>query len=150
MNRRSVFFATACLFSALVPALAHAQAKPAANPPAPAPAAAPGKWVPPVKGEATVDFWSAKPSIVKGEIVTVMKVKNTSKGSIALLSVEEVWYNTKREIATNGQFRNRALMNPGEVLEFKIVSPNKPNLYTNQFLFKHANGNIKPTRVPKL
>jgi hypothetical protein len=150
MNRRSVFFATACLFSALVPALAHAQAKPTANPPAPAPAAAPGKWVPPVKGEATVDFWSAKPSIVKGEIVTVMKVKNTSKGSIALLSVEEVWYNTKREIATNGTFRNRALLNPGEVLEFKIVSPNKPNLYTNQFLFKHANGNIKPNRVPKL
>ena len=150
MNRRSVFFATACLVSAIVPALAHAQAKPAANPPASAPAAAPGKWVPPVKGEATVDFWSAKPSVVKGEIVTVMKVKNTSKGSIALLSVEEVWYNTKREIATNGTFRNRALLNPGEVLEFKIVSPNKPNLYTNQFLFKHANGNIKPNRVPKL
>ena len=149
MNRRSVFFATACLLTALVPALAHAQAKPAASAPAPAPAA-PAKWVPPVKGDATVDFWNGKPSIVKGEIVTVMKVKNTSKGSIALLSVEEVWYNTKREIATNGSFRNRALLNPGDVIEFKIVSPNKPNLYTNQFLFKHANGTVKPNKVPKL
>ena len=149
MNRRSVFFATACLWSALAPALAHAQAKPAANPPAAAPAAA-GKWVPPVKGEATVDFWNGKPSIVKGEIVTVMKVKNTSKGSIALLQVEELWYDTKRQVATNGSFRNRALLNPGDVIEFKISSPNKPNLYTNQFVFKHANGNIKPNRVPKL
>ena len=149
MNRRSVFLATACLVSLLAPVPAHAQAKPAANPPASAPAA-PAKWVPPVKGEATVDFWNAKPSIVKGEIVTVMKVKNTSKGSIALLSVEELWYNTKREVATNGSYRNRALLNPGDMIEFKIVSPNKPNLYTNQFVFKHANGNVKPNRVPKL
>ena len=145
MNRRSVFFATACLLSALVPAPGYAQAKP----PAAAPAAA-AKWVPPQKGDVTVDFWNSKPAIVKGEIVTTMKVKNTSKGSIALLSVEEVWYNTKREIATNGSFRNRALLNPGEVIEFKLVSPNKPNLYTNQFLFKHANGTVKPTRVAKL
>lgn len=150
MNRRSVVFASACLLSAIVPALASAQAKPAAGAPATPPPAAAAKWVPPQKGEVTVDFWNAKPTIVKGDIVTTMKVKNTSKGSIALLSVEEVWYNTKREIATNGTYRNRALLNPGDVIEFKIVSPNKPNLYTNQFLFKHANGNVRPTRVPKL
>jgi hypothetical protein len=150
MKRRSGFFATACLLAALVPVFVHAQAKPATTTtPAPAPAA-PAKWVPPVKGEATIDFWAGKQQIIKGEIVTPMKVKNTSKGSIALLSVEEIWYNTKREIATNGTFRNKALLNPGDVLEFKIVSPNKPNLYTNMYLFKHANGTIKPNKVPKL
>jgi hypothetical protein len=148
MNRRSVFFATVCLLSALVPALAQAQAKPATSaPPAPA---APAKWVPPQKGEVTVDFWQGKQTNVKGELVSPIKVKNTSKGSIALLSLEEIWYNTKREIATNGTYRHRALLNPGEVIEFKIVSPNKPNLYSNMLMFKHANGTVKPTKVPKL
>ena len=55
-----------------------------------------------MKGEATVEFIEGKPTTVKGEIQTKMKVRNTSKGSIALLSVEEIWYNTKREIASNG------------------------------------------------
>jgi hypothetical protein len=77
-------------------------------------------------------------------------VKNTSKGSIALLSVEEIWYNTKREIASNGTYRHRALLNPGEVIEFKITSPEKPDLYTNMLMFKHANGTVKPTKVAKL
>lgn len=147
MNRRSVFFATACLLSALVPALIYAQAKPAAGS-APPPASA--KWVPPQKGEVTVDFWQGKQSNVKGEIVSPIKVKNTSKGSIALLSVEELWYNTKREIATNGVYRHRALLNPGEVIEFTIKSPAKPNLYSNMLMFKHANGSVKPNKVPKL
>src|SRR5687767_7475335 len=148
MNRRSVFFATACLLSALVPALIYAQAKPAAGSAAPPPASA--KWVPPQKGEVTVDFWQGKQSNVKGEIVSPIKVKNTSKGSIALLSVEELWYNTKREIATNGVYRHPALLNRGEVIEFTIKSPAKPNLYSNMLMFKDANGSVKPNKVPKL
>jgi hypothetical protein len=150
MNRRSVVFATALLLSATASASMLAQAKPAGgSTPAAAPAA-PAKWVPPQKGEVTVDFWQGKQTNVKGEIVSPIKVKNTSKGSIALLSVEEIWYNTKREIATNGTYRHRALLNPGEIIEFKIVSPQKPNLYSNMLMFKHANGTVKPTKVPKL
>ena len=148
MNRRSVFFATACLVSLLVPAVVFAQSKPATST-APAPAA-PAKWVPPIKGEATLEFWQGKQTRVKGEIVSPLKVKNTSKGSIALLTVEEFWYNPKREIASNGVYRHRALLNPGEVIEFSIKSPDKPGLYTNMLTFKHANGNIKPTKVPKM
>ena len=148
MNRRSVFFATACLLCALVPALVYAQAKPA--PTTPSAPAAPAKWIPPQKGEVTVDFMTAKQQKVKGEILSTIKVKNTSKGSIALLSVEEVWYNTKREIATNGTYRHKALLNPGDTIEFTIASPDKPNLYTNMLLFKHANGSVKPTKVKKL
>jgi hypothetical protein len=148
MNRRSVFFATACLLSALVPALVYAQAKPATT--TTTPPAAPAKWIPPQKGEVTVDFVTTKQHKVKGEILSTIKVKNTSKGSIALLSVEEVWYNTKREIATNGTYRHKALLNPGDTIEFIIASPDKPNLYTNMLLFKHANGTVKPTKVKKL
>jgi hypothetical protein len=148
MNRRSVFFATALLLSTSISASLFAQAKPAAGT-TPAPAA-PAKWVPPQKGEVTVEFVQGRPTRLKGEIVSPIKVKNTSKGAIALLSVEEIWYNTKREIASNGTYRHRALLNPGEVIEFKITSPEKPDLYTNMLMFKHANGTVKPTKVPKL
>ena len=150
MNRRAVFFATALLLSAVISASLYAQAKPATgSTPAAAPAA-PAKWVPPQKGEVTIEFSQGKSTRAKGEIVSPLKVKNTSKGSIALLSVEEIWYNTKREIASNGTYRHRALLNPGEVIEFKITSPEKPDLYTNMLMFKHANGTVKPTKVPKL
>jgi hypothetical protein len=154
MNRFAFAATAVCLISALTPSPAASQAKPAAAKPAaqaaaaPTPAA-PAKWVPPIKGQATVEYIQAKPKLVGADIQSSFKLKNVSKGSIALLSVEEIWYNTKREIATNGLYRHRALLNPGEVIEFTIVSPNKPNLYTNMLMFKHANGTIEPKKVTK-
>jgi hypothetical protein len=145
MYRRVALLAAASLFAALVPSTSHAQTAPAAQAPA---AAKP--WVPPQKGEVTVDFIQGKPARIKGEIQTKIKVKNTSKGSIALLSVEEIWYNTKREIASNGIYRHRQLINPGDIIEFTVVSPEKPDLYTNMLMFKHANGTVKPTKVTKM
>ena len=150
MYRRFGSVAVGCVFAAFACSSLVAQTKPATGASTTPPPAATAKWVPPVKGEVTLDFMQGKPKRVKGEIVTTMKVKNTSKGSIALLSVEEVWYNTKREIATNGIYRHRALLNPGDVIEFEIKSVEKPDLYTNLLLFKHANGTVKPTKVPKL
>jgi hypothetical protein len=154
MNRRFVVFAAACL-AVFLPCTSISaqqarpdamQAKPAAATAAPA---APAKWIPPIKGQATVDFIQAKPTKVKGEVLTKMKVKNTSKGSIALLTVEEIWYDNKSQIASNGRHLHRALLNPGEVVEFTLASEDKPNLYQNMLSFKHANGPIKPTRVTK-
>jgi hypothetical protein len=86
---------------------------------------------------------------VGNEIVTKMKVKNTSKGAIALLTVEEFWYNTKREMTSNGVYRHRQLLNPGDVVEFSISAPNKPDINQNMLMFKHANGTIDPKRVTK-
>lgn len=146
MNRRFALIAATCLVAALAPSLSHAQAKPAAQATTPAPA----KWIPPVKGEASVDFVRSREVRVKGEIQTKMKVRNTSKGSIALLAVEELWYNTKREIASNGIYRHKQLLNPGETIEFTIASPDKPDLYSNMLMFRHANGTIKPNKVNKL
>jgi hypothetical protein len=145
MNRRIALIAAAYLVAALMPSLSHAQAAPAQAAPA-----APAKWVPPIKGEASVEFVQGTPSRVKGEVQTKMKVRNTSKGSIALLSVEEIWYNSKREIASNGIFRVKSLIPPGEIVEFTISSPEKPDLQQNMLMFKHANGTVKPTKVKKL
>ena len=143
MNRRIALIAAAYLVAASIPSLSHAQAAPAQAAPA-------AKWVPPIKGEASVEFVQGTPSRVKGEVLTKMKVRNTSKGSIALLSVEEIWYNSKREIASSGIFRVKSLIPPGEIVEFTISSPEKPDLQQNMLMFKHANGTIKPTKVKKL
>ena len=54
------------------------------------PPAEKAKFIPPVKTTATIDAWSWGPSKRVGkEIQTVLKVKNTSKGSINLLKVEQ-------------------------------------------------------------
>lgn len=150
MNRPFALIAAACLLAALVPSTSHAQAKPAAQASAPAPPPAPAKWVPPIKGEATLEFVESLPTRDKGEILTKIKVRNTSKGSIALLSVEQFWYN-KSEIGSNGIYRHKRLLNPDEIIEFTVSAPSKPGLDgRNMLMFKHANGTIKPTKVKKL
>jgi hypothetical protein len=149
MNRRFALIAAVYLFAVLAPSISDAQAKPAAQTAAAAPAE-PAKWVPPVKGEATVEFIESPPTKSKGEIHTKMKIRNTSKGSIALLAVEEYWY-LKNEIGSNGVYRHKKLLNPGEIIEFTISSPDKPGLDgRNMLMFKHANGTIRPTKVKKL
>jgi hypothetical protein len=151
MNRRSAFIGAACLFVASIPSSAFYQTqKPSTAAPASSTPPAPAKFVPPVKGLATVEFMQGKPQRIKGEIVTKFKLKNTSKGAIALLTVDELWYNTKREIASNGTFRHRAHLQPGEIIEFEIKCPEKPDLYSNNLVFKHPNGTIDAKRVTKL
>jgi hypothetical protein len=149
MKRRLALTAVACFF-ALTPSVTLAQAKPATpTTTTPAPAA-PAKFIPPMKGAVSVEFTRSKPQKVGNEVQTKMKVKNTSKGSIALLSVEQIWYNTKPEIATNAIYRHRALLNPGDVIEFTLSAEFKPNLYTNNLMFKHAYGTVDPKEVKKL
>jgi hypothetical protein len=153
MNRRFASIVAACAVSFLtsVPMLAQskpdaAQAKPTTAAPAPP---APAKWVPPVKGLASVEFLETRKR-VKGAVETTFKLKNTSKGSIALLNVEELWYNKKGEIVSNGTYRHRQLLNPDEIIEFTISSPDKGDMNTNNLMFKHANGKVDPKRVKKL
>ncbi len=149
MNRRFALIAAVCVVAVLVPSISRAQAKPAAQTAAPAPQE-PAKWVPPIKGEVTVEFIEYPPTRVKDEIQTKIKLRNTSKGSIALLSVEEFWY-VKSEIGSNGIYRHKKLLNPGEIIEFVISAPSKPGLDgRNMLMFKHANGTVKPTKVKKL
>ncbi len=153
MNRRFALIAALCLSAAVVPTAARAQAKPAAQAPAPPPPppSGAGQMGAAAKGRSnSVEFVKGVPKRVKGEVQTPMKVKNTSKGSIALLSVEEIWYNSKREIASNGIYRHKQLFNPGDTIEFIISSPEKPDIQQDMLMFKHANGTIKPTPVKKL
>jgi hypothetical protein len=147
MKRFAFAAAAGCLFCALMAAPASPQTKPAA--PAAQTPAEPAKWVPPVKGQAYLEVIQGKSKRVGNEIHTTLKVKNISKGSIALLQVEEFWYNTKRDIVSNDRYVHKKLINPGEIIEFTMHSASKPDLYTNMYTFKHANGSIDIKKVAK-
>jgi hypothetical protein len=136
-------FLSVVLFSCLsfIPA-AFAQAAKSATPPA-----TQAKWVTPLKGTANVEFIQAQPKKVGDEIVSTMKVKNTSDGAIALLKIDEYWYNKKREQVGACTQRVRQPINPGQIVDVEIRCPYNADIDTNQLMFSHANGQVKPKSV---
>ena len=148
MIRRYTVPAFVLLFAAVFTIQASAQATPAkATTPAPA---APAKWMPPLKGEGTVEVIKGQPRRVGNDMVTTMKVKNTSKSPLALLTVDEYWYGSASADAVSGDTqRYKALLNPGEVADITMRSPFRADMNRSQILFKHANGGIKARQVTK-
>jgi hypothetical protein len=142
----SLAFAPAALAQAAKPQAA--QATPATPTTAPAPAAK-AKFAPVVKGLASVEMIQGKPARVGGDIVTVLRIKNTSSGAIALLRVDELWYNQKREQVTGDSQKVLKPIQPGEVVEITMKSPVKPNLYVSQYAFSHVNGKVDVKSVKK-
>lgn len=149
MTRSAFAPALAVILCAATASAAFAQAKPAATSPAPqtqAPAAR-AKWVQPVKGIAKIQVIRGNPRKVGNEVWTVLKVKNVSSGSIALLRADEYWYDTSRNLVTGDTQRHRQPLNPGEVIEITMKSPIKPNLTSSRIQFEHANGKVDVTGV---
>jgi hypothetical protein len=147
---RSVFApAVALLFCAVTVSTAFAQAKPAAQPQTPAPAA-PAKFVPPVKGVATIEVMRGQSKRVGKEIITPLKIKNTSTGSISLLKIDELWYNKKRDMVTAGDFRYKKPFLPGEIIDVEIRSPVVGEPDVSQLTFTHANGKVDFKTVKKM
>ena len=67
-----------------------AQSTAAPSTPAQAPAAR-AKWMPPIKGNATIEVIRGNPKPVGKEVHTLLKIRNTSSGPIALLRADEYW-----------------------------------------------------------
>ena len=131
-------------------AFAQAQAKPQPAAPATQPAPATrAKWVAPVKGIAAVEVIRGQSKRAGDDMVTVVKVKNISNGAIALLRVDEYWYDKERKNVTGDTQRHRPLLLPGEIVEITMRSPYKPNLYMSNLAFTHANGKIDAKVVKK-
>jgi hypothetical protein len=150
---RSAFAPTlALIFGAATASAAFAQAaKPAASTPVAAQApASRAKWITPIKGTASIDVFRGAPKVVGKEVWTVVKVKNTAAAPIALLRADEYWYDTGRNMHPGDTYRHRQPLSPGEVIEFTLKAPLKPNLQTSQIRITHANGDTKVTSVKKL
>jgi hypothetical protein len=141
--RRFAFAAVTCLAFTLAAsaALAQAKATPAAPTTTQAPAA-PVKYYKPVKGIASIQTILGKPNKVGDDIVTKIRVKNMSEGSIALLKVDEYWYDAKGQVITGDTQRVTKPFNPGEVIEITMKSPYKTGIKQSQYQYSHANGKI--------
>jgi hypothetical protein len=150
MTRFPLASALAVLFMTATAAFAQT-AKPAAStPPSNQAPAARAKWVTPIKGTATIEVFRGSPKVVGKEVWTVVKVKNTSAAPIALLRADEYWYDTARNMLPGDTYRHRQPIVPGEIIEFTLKAPLKPNLQTSQIRITHANGDTKVTPVKKL
>lgn len=147
MKRSAAVFASAALAFFIAPA-AFAQKATPATPKANAPAA-PAKWVVPIKGKASVEVMGTQPKKEGNELITVLKVKNTSPGPIALLRVDEYWYDKSNQTVSAGSARDTKPLMPGEIVELTIRCPYSKDINTNQFMFSHANGQIAPKMVKK-
>ena len=119
-----------------------------AQTPAPAQKA---KFIPPVKGLATIDVQRSPSKRSGKEIVTTVKVRNTSKGSINLLRVDQYWYDRASKQVSFGEYRHKkAPIQPGEVIEFTLSAPNSPEISHDAMIFAHANGKIDAKQVKKI
>jgi hypothetical protein len=116
----------------------------------------PRKLVSPVRGVATIDYTQPQGKRTGEFVVTTFRVKNTSTAPIAGFKVDEFWYDKAGNVVAGAQtFRQRAPVQPGEIInvELKVPVPANSALtkdWRNQYKFAHANGDIKPNRVPKL
>ena len=158
MNRFAFASAVAFLSCTVTAASSFAQAKQAAppakavaaTPTTPAPAA-PAKWVPPIKGVATIQIVQGPAKVVGKEIVTTVKIKNMSTGSINLLKADQEWYDKgdgkKRNMVTTATAMYRKPFLPGEVIELELRAPRIGNPDINRIIFSHANGKVDPKVV---
>ena len=107
------------------------------------------KFITPLKGQVVVEFTEPQARAEGNMIVTRIKVKNVSKGPIAGFKVDEYWYNAKGEAVSGAQtFRVLKPMMPGDIVEVVLKSPKTPDMARSQRVFGHANGTVKPTKVP--
>ena len=105
---------------------------------------------PPIKGQAEVDFMQPVTKRNGDVVTTMIKVKNTSAGPIARLTVAETWFDKGGAIVAGGQGSLEKILEPGAVDTVTIQTPWNAKMNGNSWNFTHANGTIKPRRVPKL
>ena len=110
------------------------------------------KVVPPIKGEATIDFTQPVTKALPGKnlVQTVIKVKNSTPSPIARLMVAETWYDGAGAIIAGGRGVINGLLQPGEVQTITIETPYNSKMKSNNWNFTHANGTVKPTKVKSL
>jgi hypothetical protein len=113
--------------------------------------AAPAKFIKPLKGTADIQFIQMPSKKVGSDIVTVLKIKNLSTAPVALLKVDEYWYNKANPpvVITGDSEAWRKPFMPGEVIELTMKSPWKAEVGASQYQFSHAGGQVKLKRVTK-
>ncbi|HEY7172858.1 MAG TPA: hypothetical protein VH417_18530 [Vicinamibacterales bacterium] len=110
------------------------------------------KIVPPVRGEASVEFTQPTTKAIQGQnkVQTTIKVRNNSAAPIARLQITETWYDKGGAIVAGGKGVINGLLQPGEIQTITIETPYNPKMSSNAWNFSHANGTVKTSKVKAL
>jgi hypothetical protein len=108
------------------------------------------KLVAPMRGNAKVEITKPNTKVVGKEIVTTFLLKNIEAAPIAGVKIEENWFDKAGNPVMGDVFRHQKPLQPGEVITVTFKVPRSPNMQRNQYLFSHANGNLKQAVVPKI
>jgi hypothetical protein len=108
------------------------------------------KFTPPVRGTAEIQLLQPVTKRDKDNVVTTITVKNMSTAPIARLTVAESWYDAKGAVVTGGRASINGLLQPGEVGTLKIETPFAAGMKSNNWIFSHANGEVKAKKVAKI
>lgn len=111
-----------------------------------------GKFVPPLTGQAEIQFTKAKITRKGKQVVTVMQVKNMSSAPIAGLKCTELWYDKQRALVPGAGdvYTHKGLLQPGEIITVTLTDDyDSRTMDTNQYQFTHARGTVKPKEVAK-
>jgi hypothetical protein len=105
------------------------------------------KIVPPLKGQADVDYIKPKTERKGAVVVTKVQVKNMSSAPIARLKIIETWFDKGGGTIPGGEGVINGLLQPGDVQTIEIQTPYSDKLNANSWNFVHANGTVKPHLV---
>lgn len=148
MNRARVVFAATVVGVSLVggAALAQQTSTPAAAPMQPILAGK--KFIPPLRGDASIDYVKSPTRREGTTLITRIQVKNTSKAPIPRLRIAETWYDKNGGLIPGGDAVVNGLLQPGDVATLEIRTPVNLKMASSMLQFTHANGTVnKPHAV---
>lgn len=102
-----------------------------------------------IKGAADVGFTPPSTKVVGSDVVTIIKVKNLSKGEIAGLRIDEYWYDKAGEVLP-GNSRTVAKLAVGAVATVEIKTPRSPKMFKNSYQFSHSGGQVNARSMAKI
>jgi len=105
---------------------------------------------PPIKGQAEIEFLQPVTKRNGAVVTTTIRVKNVSAAPIARLSISETWFDKGQTQVATSQGALEKPLEPGAVETVTIQTPWSASMNGNSWQFSHANGTVKPKRVPKL
>jgi hypothetical protein len=100
-----------------------------------------------LRGLAKVQILTPETKVEGDQVVSIIRVRNASKDWITGFMVTEHWYDKQGNAVGTSSRTHRERFMPGDVIELELKTKKSPDFYQNQYLFKHANGEVTTTTV---
>jgi hypothetical protein len=103
-----------------------------------------------VTGMAELGILQPATKVEGKEVVTTIKVKNLSKGTIVGLKVDEYWYDKDGNPIPGDSKKLKQPLAPGALSTIVLRTPVNSKMDRNNYVFVHDNGQVHTTVFAKL